>query len=227
MTKTTNFRFLASKSAGEVSAILTIPKNAPASGGLVFAHGAGGGMMSSFMEKMSVELANNGIAVFRFNFPYMEKKKRTPDPKGIAVATIRSAVEEAGKRLPGIQLFAGGKSFGGRMTSTAESENHLVGVKGIVFFGFPLHAPGKPSDERAGHLYNVKIPMLFLQGTRDSLADLELLRPVCKTLGKSAELYIINGADHSFHVPKALGIKDDDVIAGLAKKVKEWSNDLP
>jgi hypothetical protein len=175
---------------------------------------------------MSMQLANNGIAVFRFNFPYMEKKKRTPDPKGITVATIRSAVEEAGKRLPGIQLFAGGKSFGGRMTSTAESENHLNDVKGLVFFGFPLHAPGKPSAERAERLYKVKIPMLFLQGTRDSLADLNLLRPVCKKLGESAELYIIDGADHSFHVPRTLGLKDDDIIANLAKKVKSWSDSV-
>jgi uncharacterized protein len=148
---------------------------------LVFAHGAGAGMTNSFMQKMSEQLAGHGIATFRYNFPYMEKKKKSPDPKGIVLSTIRSAVDEARKQLPGIPLFAGGKSFGARMTSTAESENDLD-VKGIVFFGFPLHPPGKPSDERAVHLNKVKVPMLFLQGTRDSLADLKLLLPVCKRL---------------------------------------------
>ena len=224
MTKTKNLRFLANKSSGEVSAILMTPDKTEKL--LVFAHGAGAGMMNSFMQRMSEQLASHGIATFRYNFPYMENKKKSPDPKGIILAAIRSAVDEVRKRLPGVPLLAGGKSFGGRMTSTAESENHLTDVKGIVFFGFPLHPPGKPSDERAVHLYKVKLPMLFLQGTRDSLADLNLLRPVCKKLGKLAELYVIEGADHSFRVPKTTGIKDDDVIAELAKKVKDWSDSL-
>jgi predicted alpha/beta-hydrolase family hydrolase len=224
MTKTKNFRFLTSKSSGEVSAILITPDNTEKL--LVFAHGAGAGMMNSFMQKMSEQLASHGIATFRYNFPYMENKKKSPDPKGIILAAIRSAVDEARKKLPGVPLLAGGKSFGGRMTSTAESENHLTDVKGIVFFGFPLHPPGKPSDERAVHLYKVKLPMLFLQGTRDSLADLNLLRPVSKKLGKLAELYVIEGADHSFRVPKTTGIKEDDVIAELAKKVKDWSDSI-
>jgi uncharacterized protein len=218
MTRTKNFHFTATKSSGEVSAMLMTPDNSEKL--LVFAHGAGAGMTNSFMQKMSEQLAGHGIATFRYNFPYMEKKKKSPDPKGIVLSTIRSAVDEARKQLPGIPLFAGGKSFGGRMTSTAESENDLD-VKGIVFFGFPLHPPGKPSDERAVHLNKVKVPMLFLQGTRDSLADLKLLLPVCKRLGKFAELYSIEGGDHSFRVR---GKKEDDVIAELARKVKDWSN---
>ena len=218
MTKTKKFHFTAGKSSGEVSAILMIPDNTEKL--LVFAHGAGAGMMNSFMQKMSEQLASYGIATFRYNFPYMENKKKSPDPKGIVLAAVRSAVVEARKKLPGVPLFAGGKSFGGRMTSTAESENHLDDVRGIVFFGFPLHPPGKASDERAIHLYKVKVPMLFLQGTRDSLADLKLLRPVCNKLGKLAELYVIEGADHSFRVR---GKKEDDVIIELALKVKDWS----
>ncbi|MGH2574481.1 MAG: alpha/beta hydrolase family protein [Ignavibacteria bacterium] len=216
-----SFRFLATKSSGEVGAILMQPEKAEWL--MVLAHGAGAGMQNKFMEKISIELVNNGIASFRYNFPYMEHGKKSPDPKPIILMTIRSAVEAAAKILPGIPILAGGKSFGGRMTSTADSENHLINIKGIVFFGFPLHPPGKPSAERAEHLFKVSVPMLFLQGKRDSLADLKLLKPICKKLGTRAHLHIIEGANHSFHMPKSSGINDDDVIKELAEKVKEWA----
>jgi len=167
-------------------------------------------------------LAENGIATLRFNFPYMENGKKMPDNKAVCSAAIKAAVEKAEKLSPKLPIFAGGKSFGGRMTSTAASEGMLPNIKGIVFFGFPLHAPGKPSNDRAEHLYKVTTPMLFLQGSRDALAALDLLKPVCKKLGKLAELFIIEGADHSFHCPKEYGLKDKDVIELICKEVKKW-----
>ncbi len=209
-----------SKSIGNVSALFYLPDNAEYV--LIFAHGAGVGMNNKFMEQISLSLADQKIATLRFNFPYMEKGKKMPDTKPVCSAAINAAVRKASKLSPDIPLFAGGKSFGGRMTSTAASEGMLSDVRGIVFFGFPLHAPGKPSNERAEHLYKVNIPMLFLQGTRDALASLDLLKPVCRKLGKKAELFIIEGADHSFHVSKEYNMKDSDVIELICKEVKRW-----
>ncbi|MBK8550659.1 MAG: dienelactone hydrolase family protein [Ignavibacteria bacterium] len=215
-----SLRIKVSDSIGDVSALLYLPSDAECI--LVFAHGAGAGMINKSMEQFSLTLAEQKIATLRFNFPYMEKGKKVPDKKPVCIATIQAAVLKASKLCPELQLFAGGKSFGGRMTSTAASEGLLPEIKGIVFFGFPLHAPGRESNERAEHLYNVKVPMLFLQGTRDSLASLDFLKPVIKKLGKKAELFIIEGADHSFHVPKDNKLKDSDVVKLIGEKVKAF-----
>lgn len=215
-----SLRLKVSKSIGEVSALFYSPKKAEHV--MTFAHGAGAGMKNKFMEEVSIALAGQGIATLRFNFPYMEKGKKIPDSKPICSATIKAAVEKASKLSPKTPLFASGKSFGGRMTSTAASEGLLAGIKGIVFFGFPLHAPGKPSSERAEHLFKVNVPMLFLQGSRDSLAALDLLKQVCKKLGRNAELFVFDGADHSFHVPKTNKLKDSDVIELMSKEIKRW-----
>jgi len=219
-----NIKFTASKSSGDVSGILILPEKPKFL--LVFAHGAGAGMNHPFMEKVSHYLADESIATLRFNFPYTEKKKKSPDPAPILMETVRSAVRAALENAGDIPIFTGGKSMGGRMTSMAASDQTKAGmekVKGVVFFGFPLHAPGKPSNERAEHLFNVNVPMLFLQGTRDKLADLELLKPVIKKLGKKATLYIIEGADHSFHVPKSSEKDDEEVLKEIAMKVAGWA----
>ncbi len=210
-----------SKSSGEVSGILVLPANPKLL--LLFAHGAGAGMKHPFMEKMSGYLGDESIGTLRYNFPYTEKKIKRPDPQPILMETVRSAVKAAKEYAGEIPLLAGGKSMGGRMTSMSASKEALDDVKGIVFFGFPLHPPGKPSNERAEHLYNVKIPMLFLQGTKDKLADLELLKPVIKKLGKKTTLHIIEGADHSFHLPKSSGKNDEEVLKELAEKVADWA----
>ncbi|WP_395681219.1 alpha/beta family hydrolase [Dokdonella sp.] len=166
----------------------------------VLAHGAGAGMSHPFMAAVSDGLAKRGIATLRFQFPYMERGSKRPDTPMIADATIRAAVAEAARRWPRLPLFAGGKSFGGRMTSQAQALDPLPGVCGLVFFGFPLHPAGKPSDSRAAHLSRVRVPMLFVQGTRDKLAAPELLLPVIDRLGPRASLHKLDGADHSFHV---------------------------
>ena len=215
-----SLRIKVSKSAGDISALFYSPQKAEFI--MIFAHGAGAGMQNKFMELASLSLAEQGIATLRFNFPYMEKGKKVPDLKPVCFAAISAASEKASILCPKLPIFAGGKSFGGRMTSACVSQGLLENVKGIVFFGFPLHPPGKPSNERAEHLFNVNIPMLFLQGTRDSLASLELLKPVCKKLGKKAELFVIDGADHSFHVPKGNKLKDGDVIDLMCKEIKRW-----
>ena len=220
--KTKELRFQATKSSGNVSAVLRVPEDAEYL--LVLAHGAGAGMNHPFMEMLSVKLAEKNFAVFRYQFPYFEKGKRSPDPPNILTATVRSAVETASNQLKHLPIFAGGKSLGGRMTSTADSTEALPNVKGIIFFGFPLHAPGKPSSDRAEHLFKVNVPMLFLQGTRDKLADLNLLKPVIKKLKDKAELNIIEGADHSFHVLKSSGRTDEQVIEELAESGRVWAN---
>ena len=215
-----NLKFQASKSSGDVSAVITEPDDAESI--LVLAHGAGAGMNHPFMEAIAGKLAEEKIAVFRYQFPYFEKGKRSPDPPNILMAAVRSAIGTASAKLKGLPLFAGGKSLGGRMTSTAASREPLPDVKGIVFFGFPLHAPNKPSSGRAEHLFKVDVPMLFLQGTRDKLADLTLLKPICKKLKDKAELHIIEGADHSFHVLKSSGRTDELVIEELAETAAGW-----
>lgn len=211
--------FQASESAGSVSASLMKPNDATAL--FLFAHGAGTDMRHTFMENAARALAANGIATIRYNFPYTEKGLKRPDPKPLLLATVRAAVAFANEIGGGLPLFAGGKSMGGRMTSLAASEEPLPGVQGLVFFGFPLHPAGEPSTERAGHLANVKLPMLFLQGTRDALADISLLKPVCKKLGKWATLHLVDEADHAFHVPKRTG--KTDVLTELAATVASWS----
>jgi hypothetical protein len=223
-TKIRNIKFTASKSSGEVSGILTLPANPKLL--LLFAHGAGAGMKHSFMEKVSGYLADEGIGTLRYNFSYIEKVKKSPDPAPILMETIRSSVKAAKKYAGDIPLIAGGKSMGGRMTSMAASKEPLENVKGIVFFGFPLHAPGRASDERAEHLFNVNIPMLFLQGTRDKLADLKLLKPIIKKLKDKATLHIIDGGDHSFHMLKSSGRNDDNVLRELSKRIGEWVGEL-
>jgi predicted alpha/beta-hydrolase family hydrolase len=204
-----------------VSALLQLPPKARAC--FVFAHGAGAGMDHSFMKDLSSQLAEQAVGTLRYQFPYMEKGSRRPDPPALCHATVRAAVEEAGRRAPDVPLFAGGKSFGGRMTSQAQAAKALPGVRGLVFVGFPLHPAKKPAAERGAHLADVKIPMLFLQGTRDELADLELLEPLVRKLGKRATLKIVEGADHSFHVLARSGRNDREVLEELAESIASWT----
>jgi predicted alpha/beta-hydrolase family hydrolase len=217
----TSFSFLATPAKGEVSALLLRPAGARRL--LVFAHGAGAGMRHRFMAEMSVRLAAVGIATFRYQFPYMEAGSRRPDSRATLLATVRAAVAAASEMAPDLPLLAGGKSMGGRMTSLAAAEAPLAGVRGLVFFGFPLHAAGRPSSERGDHLAAVEQPMLFLQGERDQLADLTLLRPICARLGERATLHVVPTADHSFHVLKRCGRSDDEVPAELAATIAAWS----
>nr|WP_249154619.1 alpha/beta family hydrolase [Bradyrhizobium manausense] len=205
---------------GTVSAILTQPDSARAC--YVLAHGAGAGMRHASMDKIAEGLAKRGIATFRFNFPYMENKQGRPDQPAVAHAAVRAAVEEAARLCPGLKVVAGGKSFGGRMTSQAQSKAPLPGVKGLAFLGFPLHAAKKPSSERAEHLGSVAIPMLFLQGTRDGLADLSLLKPVVAALGEKATLHEIEGGDHSFAVLKKSGRTNDEALAEVLDTLAGW-----
>ncbi|MBW7961593.1 alpha/beta family hydrolase [Bradyrhizobium sp. BR 10261] len=209
---------------GTVSAILMQPDNAR--GCYVLAHGAGTDMRHASMEKIAIGLAERGIATFRFNFPYTENKQGRPDQPAVAHATVRAAVEEAARLCPGLKLVAGGKSFGGRMTSQAQSKAALPGVKGLAFLGFPLHADKKPSTERAEHLAGVAIPMLFLQGTRDGLADLGLLRPVVAALGARATLHEIEGGDHSFAVLKRSGRTNEEALSEVLDTLASWIDDL-
>jgi predicted alpha/beta-hydrolase family hydrolase len=209
---------------GEVSALLSRPKNARRL--LVLAHGAGAGMSHPFMEKLAGELAGAGVATFRYHFPYMEARRRVPDAPTVLTATVVAAVETAAKVAPDLPLLAGGKSMGGRMTSQAAAQRPLEGVRGLVFFGFPLHPPNRPATKRADHLAKVTLPMLFLQGTRDTLADLKLLRPICAKLGSGATLYVIEKADHSFHVLKSTGRSDTEVIRELAETVASWADGI-
>jgi predicted alpha/beta-hydrolase family hydrolase len=210
--------------AGLVSAIL----QRPAGAGLLYvlAHGAGAGMRHPFMEQIAGALAERGVATLRYQFPYMEAKRGSPDRPPVAQATVRAAVDAAREAAPDLPLVAGGKSFGGRMTSQAAAEGPLPGVRGIVFLGFPLHPPKRPSSSRADHLDRVTVPMLFLQGTRDDLADLGLIKEVTARLGARATLHIVEGGDHSFKVPKSAERSGADVIADLAGTIAAWSREL-
>jgi len=209
--------------AQRVSGLLQAPPNARAC--YVLAHGAGAGMAHPFMAAIANGLAERGIAILRYQFPYMEQGSRRPDAPKLAHATVRAAVLEASRLVPELALFAGGKSFGGRMTSQAQAASPLPGVRGLVFLGFPLHPARQPSEERGKHLFDVQIPMLFLQGTRDELANLQLLEALCKQLGPRATLKLFQDADHSFHVPARTGRKDSEVRAELLDALAEWIQD--
>ena len=203
-----------------VSALLLTPPAARA--GYVFAHGAGAGMTHAFMAACADELAAHGVATLRYQFPYMERGSRRPDAPALAHATVRAAVAEAARRWPTLPLIAGGKSFGGRMTSQAQALSPLPGVRGIAFVGFPLHPRGLPGDERAEHLADVQLPMLFLQGTRDELAQLARLQAVVQRLGARATLHLLAEADHAFHVPARSGRRDADVRHELLDALVRW-----
>jgi predicted alpha/beta-hydrolase family hydrolase len=206
--------------AGTVSALALEPADPRAA--YVFAHGAGAGMRHAFMAALAARLAERGVATLRFNFPAMEHGARRPDVPRTAHAAVRAAVAAANRRWPGLPLFAGGKSFGGRMTSQAQAGAALPGVSGIVFVGFPLHPPGKPGTERADHLDRVACPMLFVQGTRDELAEPRLLRAVVARLGERATLVEIDDADHAFHVRRASGSDDARVLDRIADTTRDW-----
>ncbi len=224
MTDSAELRFAVGERAGEVSGLLLRPDGARLL--YVLAHGAGAGMRHPFLEVVAQRLAEQSIATLRYQFPYMEQRARRPDPPAVAVATVRAAVIEAARVAPGLPLVAGGKSFGGRMTSTAQAEAPLPGVRGLAFLGFPLHPPGRPDNKRAGHLAQVGIPMLFLQGDRDDFADLKLLKPVLKGLGDRATLHLVEGGDHSFHVLKRSGRTDTEVMGELVGRIADWAGRL-
>jgi predicted alpha/beta-hydrolase family hydrolase len=193
---------------------------------LVLAHGAGAGITHPFIAGIAHDLAARGIATLRYHFPYMERGGKRPDPPALCQATVRAAVLTARKLGPKLALVAGGKSFGGRMTSHAQADLPLPGVRGLVFLGFPLHAPNRPSDGRAAHLSQVRIPMLFLQGTRDALADLVLIRRQIKRLGKLATLHVLTDADHSFHVLVRSGRTDEEVQSEMLDSMADWIGSL-
>src|ERR1700682_208805 len=209
---------------GSVPALLDSPTQARAC--FVFAHGAGAGMTHPFMEAVAFGLGERGVATLRYQFPYMEKGTRRPDPPAIAQAAVRAAVAEAGRCCAGLLLVAGGKSFGGRMTSQAQAVAPLAGVHGLAFLGFPLHPAGKPSSDRAKHLADVHVPLFFVQGTRDNLAELKLLEPVVKSLGPSATLHRVEAADHSFHVPARSGRNDREVMNEILDTFAAWLGDI-
>lgn len=206
--------------SGPLSALLGRP--ADARWGYVLAHGAGAGMHHAFMAALAGRLHASGVATFRYQFGYMEAGRRRPDPRPRLLRTVRRAVEEARRRLGDLPLVAGGKSMGGRMTSMADAEEPLD-VAGLAFVGFPLHPPRKPGTDRAAHLADVSRPMLFLQGTRDDLAHLDLLTPILEGLGARATLHVVDGADHGFHVLKRSGRTDDEVLDELAETLDRWT----
>jgi len=216
--------FVSTPTRGEVSALLVRPAAARAL--LAYAHGAGAGIDHPFMRETCRRLGERGIATLRYQFPYVEAGRRAPDRPPALLETVRAAIARAGELAGDLPLFAGGKSMGGRMTSTAAAERPLEGVRGLVFFGFPLHAPNRPSADRGAHLSDVEIPMLFLQGTRDALADLSLLRPLLERLGSRATLHVVEGADHSFHVPRRSGRTDEEALDELAGTAAGWIDTL-
>ncbi len=218
------FRFQVAERPGEVRGLLARPLGAKAL--LVLGHGAGAGMHHRVLSGLADRLAVLGLATLRYQFPYMEQGRKAPDRAPVLVDTVRAAVEE-GRRVAGdLPVFAGGKSMGGRMTSLAASEGRLKGVRGIVLLGFPLHRMGEFSTDRGLHLARVDVPLLFLQGTRDKLARLSLLEPLCRRLGDQVKLHVVEGADHSFRVPRSSGRSDDDILDELARTVSGWTTSL-
>lgn len=217
-------RFIASNSSGEVSGLLVRPAGARCL--YVFAHGAGAGMEHAFMEEAASALAERKVATFRYNFPYKEAGRKAPNPAPVLIKTVRAAIDHAAAVAPDLPLLAGGKSMGGRMTSTAASTEPLPGVRGLIFFGFPLHAPGRDSSERGNHLAEVGLPMLFLQGTRDKLANLDLLEPLLEDIEPRPTLHIVDGADHGFHVLKRSGRTDAEALGESCDVVSEWASQL-
>ena len=189
----------------------------------MLAHGAGAGMRHPFLERIAQALAERAVATYRYEFLYMEKRAGRPDPPAVAEARVREAALDAARVAPGLPLFAGGKSFGGRMTSQAQGREPLPGVRGLVFLGFPLHPPGRPATSRADHLDDVLVPMLFLQGSRDEFAGLDLLKPVVKRLAKRVTLHVVEGGDHSFKVLKRTGRTDAEVMNELADTITAWT----
>lgn len=218
-------RIEVSREIGSVSGVLVRPGDATSL--LVLGHGAGAGMRHRFMEGMAEALAGNGVATLRYQFPYAEAGHKRPDRAPTLVATVRSAVVAGAEAIPGLRLIAGGKSMGGRMTSTAQAEQPLPGVRGIVFFGFPLHRPGEETDRRADHLREVRIPMLFLQGTRDRLAELGRIERVISGMEDQASLYVVQDGDHGFDVLKRTGKSAPEVYDGMAGAVLDWAETLP
>ena len=216
-------KFLAAPEKGEVSALLIRPGDARML--LVLGHGASTNMRHATLQTIAERLADAGIATFRYNFPYMEYG-RGRDSQEVCTATVRSAVAAAHKAAPDLSLLAGGHSFGGRMTSTAASESSLDGIRGLVFFSFPLHQPGKPETKRADHLSAVTVPMLFLSGDRDEMANPDLLQAVCKKLGKRATLHSLDTADHGFRILKRSRKSEEDVFVEMARVLKEWASKL-
>ena len=224
MYKAEEIKFSAGEKVGKVSGLLISPKGAQ--GLVVLAHGAGAGMRHRFMEETAQKLADKSIATFRYQFAYMEKGIKRPDSEAVLTATGRAAVATAKKHGDGLRLFAGGKSMGGRMTSLAAAKEPLESVRGLIYFGFPLHAAGRTSADRGQHLFDVKLPMLFLQGSRDALADLKLLKTLCARLGEKAELFVIDGGDHSFHLLKSSGRSDDQALDEAVTKASSWISRL-
>ena len=222
--ETTELCFVATRGTGEVSGLLVRPDNARCL--LVLGHGAGAGMRHRFMEALVEQLARDHVATLRYQFPYTEHGRKRPDPAPILMATVRSAARVAGQSVSELPIMAGGKSMGGRMTSMAAAKEPLPGVRGLVFFGFPLHPAGQPGIDRAAHLGDVTVPMLFLQGTRDNLADLQLLQPVCRELGPKARLHIVEGADHSFAVLKRSGRTNEEILEELSAATRAWAEEL-
>jgi predicted alpha/beta-hydrolase family hydrolase len=220
MTSNTEQIIIRLDDATAVSGLLQAPPNSRAC--YVLAHGAGAGMTHPFMAKVAAGLADRSIATLRYQFPYMERRAKRPDPPAVAQGAVRTAACEAKRLLPGHALFAGGKSFGGRMTSQAQAAAPLPDVRGLVFLGFPLHPAGRPSQGRGAHLFEVRIPMLFLQGTRDALATVDQIEPLCHALGTRATLELFADADHSFHVPKRSGRNDDEMMNELLDAIAEW-----
>lgn len=224
MSEIRRHRFAAGPDAGEVSALLLRPPEASCL--FVFAHGAGAGAEHPFMEACSEVLARRGVATLRYQFPYMEGGRRAPNPPPVLMSTVRAAVREAAAAAPDLPLLAGGKSMGGRMTSMAAAGGRLPDVRGIAFFGFPLHAAGRPSSGRGTHLAKVGLPMLFLQGTRDKLADLSLLEPLVSTLRPEPTLHVVEGADHGFHVLRRSGRADEDVLDEICDAFFAWARPI-
>jgi predicted alpha/beta-hydrolase family hydrolase len=213
-------QFVVSEKAGQVSGLLSKPKDAKFL--LILAHGAGAGMRHRFLEEAAAKLSDCGVATLRYQFPYMEKRVKRPDSEAVLTDTVRAAITTAKKHAGDLIVFAGGKSMGGRMTSLAAAKQPLDGVRGLIYFGFPLHAAGAPGAERGKHLADIDVPMLFLQGSRDTLADLKLLKPLCRRLGEKAELFVIDGGDHSFHVLKNSGRTDGEVFDHVVQKAALW-----